>query len=95
VRCAGRAATATQLLDEALRDLATASSLVPDIAQEAGFQDEARREVEQMLALLPPARRAALYPDAAALAALVDRLSQDAVLAMTAAMRGTEAGSAP
>ena len=32
---------------------------------------------------------------AAALAALVDRLSQDAVLAMTAAMRGTEAGSAP
>ena len=30
-----------------------------------------------------------------ALAALVDRLSQDAVLAMTAAMRGTEAGSAP
>jgi hypothetical protein len=66
-----------------------------EIAQEAGFQDEARREVEQMLALLPPARRAALAPDPAALAALVDRLSQDAVLAMTAAMRGTDAGSAP
>jgi DNA repair exonuclease SbcCD nuclease subunit len=75
--------------------VAEVQRLMADIAQEAGFQDEARREVEQMLALLPPARRAALYPDAAALAALVDRLSQDAVLAMTAAMRGTEAGSAP
>ncbi|MES2666554.1 MAG: DNA repair exonuclease [Pseudomonadota bacterium] len=74
--------------------VAEVQAIMAQIATEDGFRNAARAELDQMLALLPPARRAALAPDAVAQAALVDRLTQDAILSMTAAMRGADADSA-
>ena len=70
--------------------VAEVQSIMAQIATEDGFRNAARQELEQMLALLPQARRAALVPDLAAQAALLDRLTEDAILAMTAAMRGAD-----
>ena len=70
--------------------VAEVQSIMAQIATEDGFRNAARQELEQMLALLPQARRAALVPDPAAQAALLDRLTEDAILAMTAAMRGAD-----
>jgi DNA repair exonuclease SbcCD nuclease subunit len=68
--------------------VAEVQAMMAQIAGEDGFRAAAKAELEQMLALLPQARRAALVPDAAAQAALLEQLAQDAVLSMTAAMRG-------
>lgn len=70
-------------------------AIMSEIATEDGFRNAARQELEHMLSLLPQARRAALAPDPAAQAALLDRLAHDAILAMTAAMRGADADTAP
>ncbi len=75
--------------------VAEVQSIMAQIADEDGFRNAARQELEQMLSLLPQARRAALAPDPAALSALLDRLAQDAILSMTAAMRGADADIAP
>jgi exonuclease SbcD len=69
-------------------------NLMAEIAGEDGFSAAAQQEMEQMLALLPQARRAELVPDPAALAALLERLTGSAVLAMTAAMRGADGEAA-
>ncbi len=69
--------------------------LMARIAEEDGFREEARQELEQVLALLPPARRAKLAPDPVTQAALLDRLAGDAVLAMAAAMRGADPDVSP
>lgn len=68
--------------------VAEVQELMAQIANEDGFRNAARQELEQMLALLPQARRAALAPDPVAQAMLLDQLTADAILAMTAAMRG-------
>ncbi|OIQ72247.1 hypothetical protein GALL_461270 [mine drainage metagenome] len=68
--------------------VAEVQELMAQIATEDGFRNAARQELEQMLALLPQARRAALAPDPAAQAMLLDQLAADAILAMTAAMLG-------
>ena len=70
-------------------------ALMAQIAEEDGFLMAARQELEQVLSLLPQARRSALAPDPVAQTALLDRLAREAVLSMTAAMRGAdeEAGS--
>lgn len=47
---AGRAATATPLLDEALRDIASASSLVPDMAQEAVRERHQNTQLREAIA---------------------------------------------
>ncbi len=70
-------------------------AIMAEIATEDGFRNAARQELEHMLSLLPQARRAALAPDPTTQAALLDRLAQDAILAMTAAMRGADADAAP
>jgi tetratricopeptide (TPR) repeat protein len=46
---AGRAATATQLLDEALRDIASASSLVPDMAQQAILERNQNKQLREAI----------------------------------------------
>ncbi len=73
--------------------VAEVQAIMAEIAGEDDFRAAARQELEQMLALLPQARRAELAPDPAAQAALLDRLADDAVLAMTAAMRGADAAA--
>lgn len=70
--------------------VAEVQQIMTQIAAEEGFRSAARLELEQMLSLLPQARRTALAPDAARQAALLDQLANDAVIAMTAAMRGTD-----
>ena len=70
-------------------------AIMAEIATEDGFRNAAQQELDHMLSLLPQARRAALAPDAAAQAALLDRLAQDAILTMTAAMRGADADATP
>lgn len=75
--------------------VAEVQAIMAEIATEDGFRNAARQELEQMLSLLPQARRAALAPDAAAQAALLDRLAQDAILTMTAAMRGADVDVTP
>ncbi len=74
--------------------VAEVQALMARIASEEGFRALARQELEQLLALLPQPRRAALAPNPAAQAALLDRLTRDAALAMTAAMRGADADDA-
>ena len=71
--------------------VAEVQRIMAQIATEDGFRNAARQELEQMLAVLPQARRAELAPDAATQAVLLDRLANDAILAMTAAMRGADA----
>lgn len=68
--------------------VAEVQQIMMQIATEEGFRNAARLELEQMLSLLPQARRTALAPDAARQAALLDHLTDDAVIAMAAAMRG-------
>lgn len=68
--------------------------IMEQIAGEEGFRNAAMQELEQMLALLPQARRAALAPDLESQSALADRLAHDAILSMTAAMRGADADTA-
>ena len=68
--------------------------IMTDIAAEPGYRHEARQILDQMLALLPHDRRAKLVPDLSAQAALLDRLTDDAILSMTAAMRGADAENA-
>lgn len=62
--------------------------LMDEIRHEAGFLADARQELAQILALLPPDRRRALIPDEPAQEALLDRLTEQAVLSMAAQMRG-------
>lgn len=47
---AGRASSAIQLLDESLRDIASASSLVPDIAQEAVRERHQNTQLREAIA---------------------------------------------
>lgn len=70
--------------------VAEVQALMAQIAKEDGFRMSARQEMEQIFSLLPQARRAALAPDEVTQAALLERLAQDAVLAMTADMRGAD-----
>lgn len=46
---AGRATTAVQFLDEALRDIASASSLVPDMAQQAVQERNQNRQLREAI----------------------------------------------
>ena len=68
--------------------VAEVQQIMMQIATEEGFRNAARLELEQMLSLLPQARRTALAPDATGQATLLDHLTDDAVIAMVAAMRG-------
>lgn len=70
--------------------VAEVQQIMMQIAVEEGFRNAARLELEQMLSLLPQARRTALAPDAVRQAALLDQLANDAVIAMAAAMRGAD-----
>jgi DNA repair protein SbcD/Mre11 len=71
--------------------VAEVQQFMMQIAAEEGFRNAARLELEQMLSVLPQARRAALAPDASGQAALLDQLANDAVVSMAAAMRGADA----
>ena len=62
--------------------------LMAQIAAEEGFAAQALAEVEEVLAQLPPARRAALLPDEAALSALVQDLAASGINHLAALMRG-------
>ena len=62
--------------------------LMEDMRQEAGFVAEAQQELTQIMALLPPDSRRRLIPDEAAQTALLEQLTQDAVLSMAARLRG-------
>jgi DNA repair protein SbcD/Mre11 len=70
--------------------VAEVQQFMMQIADEEGFRNAARLELEHMLSVLPQARRAALAPDASGQAALLDRLASDAVVSMAAAMRGAD-----
>lgn len=70
--------------------VAEVQHIMMQIAAEEGFRNAARLELEHMLSVLPQARRAALAPDAAGQAALLDQLANDAVVSMAAAMRGAD-----
>lgn len=62
--------------------------LMEDIRQEAGFLASAAQELTQIMALLPPDSRRRLIPDEAAETALLEQLTQEAVLSMAARLRG-------
>lgn len=62
--------------------------LMTDIRADEGFRARSFAEVETMLALLPPERRAALTPDADAATALADTLAQNGTARMMARMKG-------
>lgn len=62
--------------------------LMDGIRTEDSFAQRAREEVEAMLALLPPERRAALAPDEATLAELARRLAEGGTTRMIARMKG-------
>lgn len=64
------------------------SVLMAEILNEDGFHNAARTELEQMIALLPPERRAEMAPDEASLDALVRDLAQEGALSITALMKG-------
>jgi len=68
--------------------VAELDALMQTIAAEPGFQDEAQRLVAETLANLPPARRAALAPDAEAEAALSRRLAADGARTVLARIQG-------
>lgn len=76
----------------ARRDAADAATelhrLMTEIRADDGFRARALAEVETMLALLPPDRRAALAPDADAAGTLVDTLATDGTARMMARMKG-------
>jgi len=58
------------------------------IRAEEGFATQARAELDEMIALLPPERRQALAPDEAGTAALLDEITDQAAQAMLARMKG-------
>ncbi|SDF62228.1 DNA repair exonuclease [Rhodobacter capsulatus] len=62
--------------------------LMAQISTEAGFAAQALAEVEEVLAQLPPARRAALLPDEAAMSALVRDLAASGGTHVVALMKG-------
>ena len=62
--------------------------LMTEIAAEPASRDGLRQELGQILGLLPAEQRRALAPDAEAQEALLQQLTDDAVLAMAAQMRG-------
>ncbi|MGY9038445.1 MAG: metallophosphoesterase family protein [Rhodobacterales bacterium] len=62
--------------------------LMTEIAAEPASRDGLRQELSQILGLLPAEQRRALAPDAEAQEALLQQLTDDAVLAMAAQMRG-------
>ena len=62
--------------------------LMAQISTEAGFAAQALAEVEEVLAQLPPARRAALLPDEAAMSALVRDLAASGGTHLVALMKG-------
>ena len=70
--------------------VAEVQQIMMQIATEEGFRNAARLELEQMLSLLPQARRIALAPDATRQATLLDQITNDAVISMAAAMRGVD-----
>lgn len=62
--------------------------LMQDIAPEPAMREKLGKELDQMLALLPADRRRELVPTEDAQAALLQRLTDEAVLSMVAKMRG-------
>jgi DNA repair exonuclease SbcCD nuclease subunit len=66
--------------------------LMAALRAEPGFLAEARAEVEEVLRHLPPDRRAALLPGAAALDTLAERLAAAGADEMVARMRGAGRG---
>ncbi len=62
--------------------------MMTEIAAEPGFLETMTTELEQILALLPADRRRELAPDEGAQDRLLRELAEDAVLDMTARMRG-------
>lgn len=62
--------------------------MMTEIAAEPGFLETMTAELEQILALLPAERRRELAPDEGAQDRLLRELAEDAVLDMTARMRG-------
>ncbi|MCV2890659.1 metallophosphoesterase family protein [Ruegeria aquimaris] len=63
--------------------------LMEQIATEEGFAAQAQAEVDEVLSQLPPARRAELMSDAAALSALTAKLAQAGSEHIFALMKGT------
>ena len=63
--------------------------LMTEVAAEPASRDGLRQELSQILGLLPAEQRRALAPDAEAQEALLQQLTDDAVLAIAAQMRGT------
>jgi exonuclease SbcD len=63
-------------------------AIMAEIAQEEGFRQQAREEVQRMLETLPRERRTALAADEAAVDALAAGIAANAVMSMGARIRG-------
>ena len=74
--------------DESVDAIEELRRIMDELRTDAGFLQFARIELEQMIGQLPPDRRRDLVPDVASAQTLVEKLAKNAVLSMTARMRG-------
>ena len=74
--------------DESVDAIEELRRIMDELRTDEGFLQFARIELEQMIGQLPPDRRHDLVPDAASAQTLVEKLAKNAVLSMTARMRG-------
>jgi len=81
--------TDARVTEQAGAALGELARLMPEIADEAGFAAWCEAELAALLAALPPARRAALAPNAEAAEALGRRLALSGAQHVLARMKGT------